>query len=207
MGNKVSSTGFRVGITKDWKSKWFYPKASFGDYVIEDEKIRRFLRKKLRTAGVEDILIERNINDLKVTLKVAKPGFVIGRGGAGVTLLQEALKKFTKSKVSISVEEVRYPEVSAPIVANDIASQVERRVHYKRAVLSAIRKAMDQGALGIKVIVSGVLSGANTISRSETYKEGKVPLTTLRANLDYGEKPAVTTYGVIGIRVWIYKKD
>ncbi|PIR43684.1 30S ribosomal protein S3 [candidate division WWE3 bacterium CG10_big_fil_rev_8_21_14_0_10_32_10] len=205
MGNKINTIGFRIGITKDWKSNWFASGKDYGKNVIEDNKIRNFLRKRLSNASLEEIIIERSINEITIILKVARPGFVIGRGGAGVTLLKEELSKYTKDKISLNVEEVKKPETSAVLVADSITNQIERRIHYKRAVLSSISKARDNGVKGIKIIISGVLSGANTISRSEEYKEGSIPQTTLKADIDYGEKPAVTTYGVIGVRVWIYK--
>lgn len=205
MGQKINATGFRIGPTIDWKSKWFHDKASYGKFVIEDEKIREFFKKSLPTAGLQDVIIERSLNDLTITLKVSRPGVVIGKGGAGVNLLREELSKLVKSKLSISVEEVKRPEMSAKLIADSLTHQIERRVHYRRAILSAIEKAKSQGVKGIKIIASGVLSGGNTIARTEPYTYGSIPQSTIKANLDYGEAPAKTVWGVIGIRVWVYK--
>lgn len=205
MGNKISTTGFRIGISKDWDSKWYASDKNYGKFVIEDQKIRKFFNDRLFNAGLERVIIERSVNDITVTIKTSRPGVVIGRKGAGVNVLKEDLSKLVDSKVSISVEEVQKPETSARLIADGIAEQIQRRIPYRRAVQTAVSKARDQGVKGIKIIVSGVLSGANTISRSEAYSEGSIPQTTLKANIDFAEKQAVTGYGVIGIRVWVYK--
>jgi len=207
MGNKISATGFRIGVSKDWDSKWYANDKNFGKSVIEDLKIRKFFDERLFNAGLERVIIERSVNDITITIKTSRPGVVIGRKGAGVNVLKEDLSKMVGSKVSISVEEVQKPETSARLIAVGVAEQIQRRIHYRRAVQTAISKARDQGVSGIKIIVSGVLSGANSISRTETYGEGSVPQTTLKANIDFAEKQAITGYGVIGIKVWVYKKE
>lgn len=207
MGNKISPTGYRIGITTDWRSKWFSEKKDFKTYLFEDYKIREYLEKNLANVGIENILLERNLNDLTITLIVARPGMVIGRQGSGITLLKQDLSKIIRGrKISINVEDVKKAESSANIIAYNIASQIEKRIHYKKAVLSAISRARDQGVLGIKISMAGVLGGANSISRTEHYKEGSLPQTTLKENIEYAKRQAKTTYGVIGIRVWIYKK-
>lgn len=205
MGNKIKATGLRTGISRDWKSKWFAGKSEYGNNVIEDIKIRKFFEDRLSNAGLEEVLIERSINSVTITLKVSRPGVVIGRGGAGVKLLNDDLAKVVKSKISITVEEVRDAESSAVLISKSIASQIQHRVHYRRAVLSSLQKAEDLGVKGIKIMVSGVLSGGNSISRREPYMRGSIPQTTLKANIDYGEMATVTSYGVIGIKVWVYK--
>ncbi|NCT55498.1 30S ribosomal protein S3 [bacterium] len=205
MGNKVKTTGFRTGISRDWKSKWFAGKSEYGTNVIEDIKIREFFENRLSNAGLEEVLIERSINSVTITLKVSRPGVVIGRGGAGVKLLNDDLAKIVKSKISITVEEVRDAESSAVLIAKSISSQIKHRVHYRRAVLSSLQKAEDLGVKGIRIMVSGVLSGGNSISRREPYMRGSIPQTTIKANIDYGEVATVTSYGVIGIKVWVYK--
>lgn len=205
MGNKVKTTGFRVGVSQDWKSRWFADKKNYGKFVIEDYKIRNFFEKRLSNAGLEVVLIERSINNVNLILKVSRPGVVIGRGGAGVKLLNDDLSKLIDSKISITVEEVRNAETSAQLIAQNITNQVQHRIHYRRAVLSALQKAEDLGVKGIKIMVSGVLSGANSISRREPYSRGSIPHTTLKADIDFGESAAKTSYGVIGVKVWIYK--
>ena len=205
MGNKINTIGYRLGVSKDWKSKWFAEGKEYGKYVIEDFRIRDFLKKRLSNSGLESVIIERSINEVNILLKVARPGIVIGKGGAGVALLKVDISKLTKSKISITVEEVKKPETSAVLIADNVARQIERRVHYRRAVLGALGKAVDNKVKGIKIKVGGVLSGANSISRVEVYKDGSIPQTTLKADIDYGESPATTAYGVIGVRVWVYK--
>ena len=205
MGNKINTIGYRLGVSKDWKSKWFAEGKEYGKYVIEDFRIRDFLKKRLSNSGLESVIIERSINEVNILLKVARPGIVIGKGGAGVALLKVDISKLTKSKISITVEEVKKPETSAVLIADNVARQIERRVHYRRAVLGALSKAVDNKVKGIKIKVGGVLSGANSISRVEVYKDGSIPQTTLKADIDYGESPATTAYGVIGVRVWVYK--
>lgn len=204
MGNKINTTGFRIGITKDWKALWYADKKDYGNYVIEDEKIRNFFINHLKNAGLESTLIERSFNELKVYLRVSRPGVVIGRGGAGINMLKDELTKIVKSKVSLTVEEVKKPESSAELIAQSLAQQIVKRVNYKRAVMAAMSKARDQGVRGIKISVAGVLSGGNTIARTDVYKEGSIPQTTLKADIDFSVAHAKTFWGVIGIKVWVY---
>ncbi|MBP7859499.1 30S ribosomal protein S3 [Patescibacteria group bacterium] len=206
MGNKISATGFRIGTTIDWRSKWFSEKKDFSNYLLEDFKIRNFIEKNLSNTGVENIIIERNLNDITVTLSVARPGMVIGRQGSGINILKQDLTKIIEGKkISINVEEVKKAESSAKIIASNICSQIEKRIHYKKAVLSAIARAKDQGVMGIKIVAGGVLGGANSISRTETYKDGMLPQSTIKQNIEYAKKQAHPSYGVIGIRVWVCK--
>lgn len=204
MGNKINVTGLRIGTTIDWKSKWFAENKDFGKFVIEDIKIRRFFDNALKSAGLESVVIERSFNEINIFLKVARPGVVIGRGGAGINMLKEELSKLVKSKVSITVEEVKRPEASAELIAQSLAQQIEKRVNFKKAALSAMNKAKDQGVRGIRITVSGVLSGGNTIARREVFKDGSIPQTTIRANIDFATVHAKTFWGVIGVKVWIY---
>lgn len=207
MGQKIHPNGFRVGISKDWKSRWFGDKKSFKQFVFEDYMIREFLKSKLSTAGLETIEIERNANDARVTIKVSKPGLVIGRGGSGIELLEKELRGVVKSKVKLTVEEVKTPEINAQLVGDYISRQIKRRISYRRAVVSALNSAMDKGAKGIKIRVSGLLSGSNSIARSEYYEKGSVPTQTLRADIDYAQIHCKLIYGVVGIKVWIYKGE
>lgn len=204
MGQKIHPTGFRLGITKDWKSKWYVEKNKYGDYVVEDHKIRKFIHETLSTAGLESVIIERSPNELNVTVRVSRPGLVIGRGGSGVEELEKKLRKFTASKVKLTVEEVKNPELNAALVAEYIARQLKRRVPYRRTVNAAIQSAMDKGAKGIKIKMSGLLSGGNSIGRTESYEKGSVPTQTLRANIDYAQYHCQLIYGTVGIKVWIY---
>ena len=204
MGKKINVTGLRIGTTIDWRSKWFAENKDFGKFVIEDVKIRKFFEAALKNAGLERVVIERNLNDLNIILRVARPGVVIGRGGAGINMLKEELAKIVKSKVSITVEEVKRPEASAELIAQSLATQIEKRVNYKKAALSAIAKAKDQGVKGIRITISGVLSGGNTIARVEIFKDGSIPQTTIRANIDFAVAHSKTFWGVIGVKVWIY---
>ncbi len=207
MGQKINPFGYRLGITKDWRSKWYAPKGSYATNVLEDARIREFLRKKLATAGLKEIVITRSVNELNVILKVSRPGMVIGRKGSGIQQLEQGLKKLTNAKVKLTVEEVKTPEIEAALVADYISRQMKRRLPYRRVIQSAIRSAMDKGAKGIKVRVSGVLSGGNTIARSEVYSEGSVPTQTLRADIDYAQVHCHRIFGTIGIKVWIYKGE
>ncbi|MBE6020421.1 MAG: 30S ribosomal protein S3 [Firmicutes bacterium] len=203
MGQKVNPHGLRVGVIKDWDSKWYANKKDFADYLVEDDKIRKFLKKKLYLAGVAKILIERSAsNNVKVTVYTAKPGMVIGRSGAGIEEIKADVQKLTGKEVVININEVRKPELDAQLVAESVAQSLERRVSFRRAMKQAIGRTMKSGAKGIKVVVSGRVGGAE-IARSEKYNEGNVPLHTLRANISYGFWEADTTYGKIGVKVWI----
>ena len=203
MGQKVSPHGLRVGVIKDWDSKWYGDKKNFSDYLVEDHQIREYVKKKLYVAGVSKILIERSSeNKIRVIILTAKPGMVIGRSGDGVEALKKGLVKLTGKEVEISIEEVRRSELDAQLTAESVAQALERRVSFRRAMKQVIGRTMNAGAKGIKVAVSGRLGGAE-IARSEKYSEGNVPLHTLRADIDYGFAEADTTYGKIGVKVWI----
>ena len=203
MGQKVSPHGLRVGFIKDWDSKWYADKANFADYLVEDNKVRDYVKKKLYVAGVSKVLIERAAeNKMRVIVLTAKPGMVIGSSGAGIDNLRAELKKLTGKDIDISIEEVRRSEMDAQLTAESIAQALERRVSFRRAMKQAIGRTMKAGAKGIKVLCSGRLGGAE-IARSEKYSEGNVPLHTLRADIDYGFAEADTTYGKIGVKVWI----
>ena len=203
MGQKVSPHGLRVGVIKDWDSKWYADKANFADYLVEDNKLRDYVKKKLYVAGVSKVLIERAAeNKMRVIVLTAKPGMVIGSSGAGIDNLRAELKKLTGKDIDISIEEVRRSEMDAQLTAESIAQALERRVSFRRAMKQAIGRTMKAGAKGIKVLCSGRLGGAE-IARSEKYSEGNVPLHTLRADIDYGFAEADTTYGKIGVKVWI----
>ncbi|MCQ2551680.1 MAG: 30S ribosomal protein S3 [Clostridia bacterium] len=203
MGQKVSPHGLRVGVIQDWDSKWYADKKDFGKFIAEDNKVREFVKKKLYAAGVAKVLVERAAeNKIKVIVLTARPGMVIGRSGNGIDELKADLVKMTKKDVEISIEEVRRAELDATLTAQSIAQALERRVSFRRAMKQAIGRTMKAGAKGIKVLASGRLGGAE-IARSEKYSEGNVPLHTLRADIDYGFAEADTTYGKIGIKVWI----
>ena len=207
MGQKINPVGFRIGVSKDWSSKWYYDKSEYSKYAVEDHKIRRYLEKKFDLAGLKDVLIERSGNILNLTIRVSNPGVVIGKGGSGVESAEKDIKKMTKSVVKITAEEVKLPEIQANIVANNIYKQLKKRVKANRAVQQAIRAAMDKGAKGIKVRISGLLGGGSSIARTETLKEGSIPVQRLRADIDYAQVHAHMLYGAIGIQVWIYKGD
>lgn len=203
MGQKVSPHGLRVGVIKDWDSKWYADKNKFADYLVEDNKVRDFVKKKLYAAGVSKVLIERAAeNKLKVIVLTAKPGMVIGRSGTGIDELKAELEKMTNKTILIDIKEVRRAELDAQLTAESIAQALERRVSFRRAMKQAIGRTMKAGAKGIKVLTSGRLGGAE-IARAEKYSEGNVPLHTLRANIDYGFAEADTTYGKLGVKVWI----
>ena len=203
MGQKVSPHGLRVGVIKDWDSKWYADKNIFADYLVEDNQVRNFVKKKLYAAGVSKVLIERAAeNKLKVIVLTAKPGMVIGRSGTGIDDLKADLEKLTNKTILIDIKEVRRAELDAQLTAESIAQALERRVSFRRAMKQAIGRTMKAGAKGIKVLTSGRLGGAE-IARSEKYSEGNVPLHTLRANIDYGFAEADTTYGKLGVKVWI----
>ncbi|MBU0649604.1 30S ribosomal protein S3, partial [Patescibacteria group bacterium] len=205
MGHKINPNGFRVGITKDWTSRWYLPKKSVAPALLEDQEIRKFLTKRLETAGVKVIEIERSLNEINVTAKVSKPGIVIGRGGAGVDELREELRKLTDSKISLTVEEVRNAETDAQLIADFICRQLKRRLPYRRVMASAVNAAMERGVKGIKIRLSGLLGGGNTIARTETLSQGSVPSQTLRADLDFAQVDCLMLFGKIGIKVWVYK--
>ena len=203
MGQKVNPHGLRVGVIKDWDSRWFTTdKKEFGNLLLEDHNVRNFLKKRLYSAGVAKIEIERSANKLKLDLHVAKPGVVIGKAGAGIDALKAELEKMTKKTVIVNIVEVRNPDKDAQLVAENIALAIERRVAFRRAMKQAIQRAMKSGVKGIKVSASGRLGGAE-MARTEGYSEGNVPLQTLRADINYGFAEANTTYGKTGIKVWI----
>lgn len=207
MGQKVNPHGLRVGIIKDWDSKWYAGDKEFADLLIEDHKIREYLKKKLFTSGVSKIEIERTANKVRININTAKPGMVIGKGGAGIEILRKEVEKLTKNKsVSINISEIKVPELDAQLVAENIAAQLEKRISFRRAMKQAMQRTMRAGAKGIKAMTSGRLGGAE-IARSEWYREGTIPLQTLRADIDYGFAEAHTTYGRIGVKVWIYKGE
>jgi len=206
MGQKINPHGFRVGVIKDWDSKWYADKDDFSDLLVEDYKIREFVKEELFTAGISKIEIERAANKVKLNIFTAKPGMVIGRGGSGVEKLRNDLEKLTGKAVVINVEEVKRPEMDAQLVAENIASQLERRISFRRAMKQSIQRTMRSGAKGIKTTLSGRLGGAD-MARTEGYAEGSIPLQTLRADIDYGFAEADTTYGKIGVKVWLYKGE
>ena len=202
MGQKVSPHGLRVGVIKDWNSKWYADKNNFADCLIEDNKIREYVKKKLYVAGVSKVLVERKADKVRVVVLTARPGMVIGRSGNGIDELKAGLAKLTGKDIEISIEEVKRAELDAQLTAESIAQALERRVTFRRAMKQAIGRTMKANAKGIKVLCSGRLGGAE-IARSEKYSEGNVPLHTLRADIDYGFAEADTTYGKIGVKVWI----
>lgn len=206
MGQKVNPIGLRVAVNKNWRSRWFAGKKEFSDLLLEDTRIREAVQKRLKDAALSNVFIERYANRVRVTVRTARPGLVIGRKGEDIERLREQLGRMTKKEVYIEIDEVKNPDLDAKLVAENIALQLERRVSFRRAMKRAIQMAMDTGAEGIKVMASGRLGGAE-LSRSESYKEGKIPLHTLRADIDYGVATARTVAGAIGIKVWICKKD
>jgi small subunit ribosomal protein S3 len=206
MGHKVHPTGFRLGISKDWNSKWFANKKQYAGFLTADLRVRAMLRKKLAAAGISKIFIERPANNARVTIHTARPGVVIGKRGEDIEKLRREVSTLMGVPAHINVAEVRKPELDAQLVAESIAQQLERRIMFRRAMKRAVGNAMRLGALGIKVNVAGRLNGAE-IARSEWYREGRVPLHTLRADIDYGFAEAKTTYGIIGIKTWIYKGE
>ena len=203
MGQKINPTGLRIGVIKDWESRWYANKATFGDTLVEDYELREYLLETLAPAGVPKVEIERTAKRVRINIHVAKPGMVIGRGGAEIEKLKATLEKKLKKDVSLNIIEIKNPDVNSTLVAESIALQLEKRISYRRALKQAIGRAMKLGAKGIKIQVSGRIGGAE-IARSETYKEGTIPLQTIRADIDYGFAEAKTTYGRIGIKVWIY---
>lgn len=205
MGQKVNPHGLRVGIIKDWDTKW-YAEKEFANYLVEDVKIRKFIKKKLYSSGISKIAIERTAERVKITVFTAKPGIVIGRNGQAIEELKGQVQKLTKHKVAINIEEIKRPELDAQLVAENIAQQLENRVTFRRAMKQAMGRTMKFGAKGIKTAVSGRLGGAD-MARGESYHEGTIPLQTLRADIDYGFAEADTTYGKLGVKVWIYKGE
>ena len=205
MGQKVNPHGLRVGIIKDWDSKWYADKY-YEKFLLEDIKIREFIKEKLFLSGISKVEIERASNRARISIHTAKPGMVIGRQGSNIELLKNDLKKMTDSVIDINIVEVKTPDMDATLVAENIASQLERRIAFRRAMKQCVGRTMRMGAKGIKVQVGGRLGGAE-IARSESYREGSIPLHTLRADIDYGTAEAHTTYGRIGVKVWIYKGE
>jgi len=204
MGQKTSPVGFRLALRKNWKSLWFANKFEFGRYLFEDKTIRDFLMKKPCCLGTSQIVIKRMSEKLEVVLYTARPGLVIGKKGAEIDLMKQELKKLTSKDVWIEVVEVKRPDLNAKLVADAVVKQIERRMSFRRVLKKAISSTMDAGAMGIKIAISGRIGGAE-IARTEWYKEGRIPLHTLRANIDYAAARAETTYGSIGIKVWINK--
>ncbi|MDE5830533.1 MAG: 30S ribosomal protein S3 [Clostridia bacterium] len=206
MGQKMHPHGLRVGVIKDWDSKWYANKKEYSEYLVEDHKIREYVKKKLFISGISKIIIERTTKLVKVNVYTAKPGLVIGKGGALVETLKTDLQKMIGKEIKIDIIEVKDVDTNAQLVAESICAQLEKRISFRRAMKQAMAKAMKAGALGIKTSVSGRLAGAD-MARTEFYKEGTIPLQTLRADIDYGFYEADTTYGKIGVKVWIYKGE
>lgn len=206
MGQKMHPHGLRVGVIKDWSSKWYADSRNFSDYLIEDHKIREYVKKKLFVSGISKIEIERTAKFVKVNVYTAKPGLVIGKGGNLAETLKKELSKMINKDVNLNIVEVKDVDTNAQLVAENICNQLERRISFRRAMKQCMQKAMKAGALGIKTSVSGRLGGAD-MARTEFYKEGTIPLQTLRADIDYGFYEADTTYGKIGVKVWIYKGE
>lgn len=206
MGQKVNPVGIRLGIVKDWASRWYAPAKEFSDTLCADLKVRDFLQKKLAQAGISRIQIDRPARNARVTVYTARPGVIIGKSGKEVESLRDEISKIVKVPVHVSIEEVRKPELDAKLVAESVAQQLERRIMFRRAMKRAVTTALRSGALGIKISVSGRLGGSE-IARTEWYREGRVPLQTFRADIDYALGEAFTTYGVIGVKVWIFKGE
>ena len=205
MGQKVNPHGLRVGIIKDWDSRW-YEEKKFSDYLVEDYNIRKYLKKKLYVAGISKIEIERITTKINITIYTAKPGVVIGKGGSEIEKLKKELAKYTKSDINLNIKEIKRPDREAQLVAENVALNLENRMAFRRAMKQAMSRTMKAGALGIKASVGGRLAGAD-IARTEFYSEGTIPLQTLRADIDYGFAEANTTYGKLGVKVWIYKGE
>ena len=206
MGQKVNPHGIRLGIVKTWDAKWYADRKDFANNLHEDIKIRKELKKQLASAGVSRIETERSKNRLKLTIHTAKPGMVIGRGGSGIEQIKDSLKKLTDKRLEINIMEIKQPDLDAALVARNIADQLEKRIAFRRAMKQAVGRTMRLGAKGIKIAVGGRLGGAE-IARRESYREGSIPLHTLRADIDYGVAEANTTYGRIGVKVWIFKGE
>ncbi len=206
MGQKINPTGFRLAVTKNWNSRWFATGKEFGRMLGEDLRVREFLRKKLRSASVGRILIERPAKNARITIYSARPGVVIGKKGEDIETLKTTLQKMMGVPVHVNIDEIRKPELDAQLIADSITQQLEKRIMFRRAMKRAMQNAMRLGAQGIKIMSAGRLNGIE-IARTEWYREGRVPLHTLRADIDYGTSEAKTTYGVIGVKVWVYKGD
>ena len=206
MGQKVNPNGFRVGVIKDWNTRWYASKKDFADFLVEDRKIRDFVKKKYYLASVSRIEIDRAAGKITVSIFTARPGLLIGKGGTGIDAIKEDIKKAIGKDVSVNIMEIRDPDADAQLVAENIAQQLENRVSFRRAMKSVMSRAMKSGALGIKTTCSGRLGGAD-MARTETYSDGTIPLQTLRADIDYGFAEANTTYGKVGVKVWIYKGE
>lgn len=206
MGQKVNPNGFRVGVIKDWDSHWMAKKGQFADFIVEDDQIRKYLKKKLYKAGISKIEIERAATKISVSVYTAKPGMIIGKGGASLDELKAELLKLTGKAVVVNIMEIKRPDADAQLVAESVATQLEGRISFRRAMKQAISRSMRSGVDGIKIKIGGRLGGTD-IARSETYHEGSIPLQTLRADIDYGFSEANTTYGKIGVKAWIYKGE
>ena len=206
MGQKVHPIGFRLGVIKDWESKWYAPRKAYAQLLAEDLDIRALLKRRLSNASVSRAEIERSLNEVKLTIHTAKPGIVIGKQGAAVEELRRNLEALTGKKARVNIMEIRQPELDARLVARNVAEQLERRVAFRRAMKQAVQRTMRMGAKGIKVRVSGRLGGSE-MARTDKDGDGKVPLQTLRADVDFGQSEAATTYGRIGVKVWIYRGD
>ena len=206
MGQKVNPHGLRVGVIKDWDSRWFADKKAFGDTLVEDYKVRNFIKTTLYAAGVPRVEIEREASKVRINIHCAKPGMVIGKGGAEINVLRSKIEAMVNKPVILNIVEVKQPDLNAQLVAENIASQLERRVSFRRALKQSIGRTMKLGAKGIKTTVSGRVGGAE-IARTESYHEGTIPLQTIRADIDYGFAEANTTYGKIGVKVWVYKGE
>jgi small subunit ribosomal protein S3 len=207
MGQKIHPFGYRLGITKDWKSRWASDKKNYPRLAYEDFVIRKVLKDRLEMAGLKTVEIERSVNEIKILVKVSKPGVVIGRAGTGIEALEKELKKHTSDKLKITVEEIKTPETEAVLVAEYICRQLKRRIPARRVANAAISTAIDKGVKGIKIQVKGLLSGSNTIARAENFRHGPVPLQTLRSDIDYAQINCELLFGTIGIKVWIYKGE
>ncbi len=207
MGQKVNPNGFRVGVIKDWNTRWYASKKDFADFLVEDRKIRDFVKKKYYLASISRIEIDRAAGKITVSIFTARPGLLIGKGGTGIEVIKEEIKKATGKDVSVNIMEIRDPDADAQLVAENIASQLEKRISFRRALKQAMGRAMQKNSVkGIKLMVSGRLGGAE-IARSEGYHDGSIPLQTMRADIQYGFAEAKTTYGRIGCKVWIYKGE
>ena len=206
MGQKINPIGLRLGINRGWDSTWFAKKKDFGRYLIEDFKIRKYIKKNILNSGVSEIIIERSSKKCTVSIHTSRPGFVIGKKGSDIDKIKNNLSKFTSNEVTLNIKEVKKPETNAYLVAENIAQQLVKRISYRRAMKRAMQSCLRLGAKGIKVSVSGRLGG-NEIARTEWLRDGSIPSHTLRADIDYAEAEALTTYGIIGIKVWIYKGE
>ena len=206
MGQKVNPNGFRVGVIRDWNTRWYAFKKDFADYLLEDKAIRDFLKKAYFEAGISKISIERAANKVNVSIHTARPGMLIGKGGAGIENIKAQVTKIANRPVGVNIMEVRNPDASAQLVAENVAAQLEKRISYRRAMKQSMARAMKAGAKGIKIKCSGRLGGAE-IARDDKYRDGSIPLQTMRADIEYGFAEAATTYGRIGVKVWIYKGE